>query len=97
MGFFGNVVMNKKKIHMLGMVDGPNEIDLVKHFPIDTWDSSAAVWTGLNGIRFDGSPTGLIDGKFEKEVDFNFHTDDTSLVNTARDNMDYIDRLCSNE
>jgi hypothetical protein len=97
MGFFGNVVMNKKKIHMLGMVDGPNEIDLVKHFPIDTWDSSAGVWTGLNGIRFDGSPTGLIDGKFEKEVDFNFHTDDTSLVNTALDNMAYIDRLCSNE
>ena len=71
-GFFGNCIQNKKKVHMLGMVDGPNEISLVKHFNIDTWDSSAAVWTGLNGIRFDESPTGLIDGKFEKDVDFDY-------------------------
>ena len=61
---------NGKKIHFLGMVDGPNEISLVRDFHIDTWDSSAGVWAGLNGISFDNSPTGLINGKFEKHVDF---------------------------
>ena len=96
-GFFGNCTIHKKKIHMLGMVDGPNEITLLKHFNVDTWDSSAAIWTGLNGIRFDKSPTGLIDGKFEKEVDFNYKCEDNSLIDLARDNMDYIDRLCADE
>jgi len=94
MGFFGNVVINKKKIHMLGMVDGPNEIELVKHFPIDTWDSSAGIWAGFNNIKFDESPTGLVDGKFEKEVDFNHECKDNSLIELALYNMNYIDRLC---
>lgn len=93
-GFFDNCIKHGKKIHMLGMVDGPNEITLVRNFTIDTWDSSAAVWAGLNCIRFDTSPTGLIDGKFEKEVDFNFECKDNSLIDIARDNMDYIDQLC---
>ena len=93
-GFFDNCRKHGKKIHMLGMVDGPNEIDLMRNFAIDTWDSSAAVWAGLNCIRFDTSPTGLVDGKFEKEVDFNFECKDNSLIDIARDNMDYIDRLC---
>ena len=94
MGFFGNVVINKKKIHMLGMVDGPNEIELVKHFPIDTWDSSAGIWASFNNIKFDESPTGLVDGKFEKEVDFNHECKDNSLIELALYNMNYIDRLC---
>ena len=50
---------NNKKIHFLGMVDGPNEISLMRDFHIDTWDSSAGIWTGLNGVQFDWSPTGL--------------------------------------
>lgn len=73
------------------MVDGPNEIALVRDFRIDTWDSSAGVWAGLNGVSFDDSPTGLFDGKFEKHVDFNFKTEDNTLVEMARNNMTYID------
>ena len=67
-----NIVDHSKKLHFLGMVDGPNEIMLVHDFLgyIDTWDSSAAVWAGLNGISFDTTPSGLLDGKFEKHVDF---------------------------
>ena len=80
------------------MVDGPNEIDnlglLSSH--VDTWDSSAAVWCGLNGIEFDNSPTGLINGKFEEEVDFNFSTEDMSLFDKAKKNIEFIDRLCGN-
>jgi hypothetical protein len=86
---------NGKKFHFLGMVDGPNEIMYMNPFRkfIDTWDSSAAIWAGLNGIEFDGSPTGLVDGKFEKEVDFNFKTDDNELIEKAKRNMKEIDKL----
>jgi hypothetical protein len=85
-----------KKIHFLGMVDGPNEITLMSDLAryIDTWDSSAAVWAGLNNISFDDSPTGLVDGKFEVEVDFNFETGDNELFEIAMENMNYIDGLC---
>ena len=81
---------NGKKIHFLGMVDGPMEIPLVRDFHIDTWDSSAAVWAGLNGIAFDHSPTGLFEGKFEKHVDFTSSFDDTTI---AKSNMRVIDNL----
>lgn len=90
---------NDKKIHFLGMVDGPREIELVKeyHDVIDTWDSSAAVWAGLNGIKFDNSPTGLMNGKFEKEVDFSARIEDPEYINTACQNMQYIDKLCEGD
>tara|TARA_B100001109_G_scaffold172829_1_gene141282 strand:- start:88 stop:948 length:861 start_codon:yes stop_codon:yes gene_type:complete len=81
---------NGKKIHFLGMVDGPNEIQLVRDFHIDTWDSSAGVWAGLNGMAFDNSPTGLVNGKFEKHVDFTSSFEDTTI---AKSNIDYIDNL----
>ena len=66
-----------KRFHCLGMVDGPKEIDLLREYQpyIFSWDSSAAVWAGINGIRFDHSPTGLRHGKFEKEVDFGYNGD----------------------
>ena len=88
---------NGKKIHFLGMVDGPNEIELCRQFHIDTWDSSAAIWAGLNKIAFDSSPTGLIDGKFEKEVDFNFSTLDKVRIDLAKSNMKYINDLCEGD
>lgn len=91
------VVDNEKKIHLLGMTDGPNEIKLMAPFRtfIHSWDSSAAVWCGLNGIVFDESPTGLTSGKLEKEVDFNFELEDTqgSLIYNAVANMNYVDNL----
>ena len=89
--------LNGKKIHLLGMVDGPNEIELCGRFHIDTWDSSAAIWAGLNKIAFDGSPTGLIDGKYEKEVDFNFSTLDKVRIDLAKSNMKYINDLCEGD
>ena len=81
---------NGKKIHFLGMVDGPMEIPLVRDFHIDTWDSSAGVWAGLNGLAFDHSPTGVTNGKFEKHVDFQAKFEDTTL---AESNMRVIDNL----
>lgn len=82
-----------KRFHCLGMVDGPNEIELLREFHrfIYSWDSSAAVWAGMNNIVFDGSPTGLMNGKFEKEVDFNAHSTYDDKVNQ---NINYINKLC---
>lgn len=87
---------NGQRVHFLGMMDGPNEIMYASPFAkyVDTWDSSAAVWAGLNGISFDGTPTGLINGKFEKEVDFDEHVFDQSFIDLAKKNMEYIDKLC---
>ena len=87
---------NGQRVHFLGMMDGPNEIMYASPFAkyVDTWDSSAAVWAGLNGIEFDGTPTGLINGKFEKEVDFDHHEFDQSFIDLAKKNMEYIDKLC---
>jgi hypothetical protein len=96
-GILQTIKQNGKKIHCLGMVDGYREVELLcQPFGqyIDTWDSSAAVWYGLNNIAFDGSPSGALNGKYEKEVDFDFHTDDISLKNLALDNMRKIDDLC---
>ena len=83
-----------KKVHFLGMTEGPNEIALMGPYAdfIDTWDSSAAVWAGLNGIQFDNSPTGLVNGKFEVEVDF-YHNSSYNL-DIAKKNIDYIEELC---
>lgn len=97
-GIFETIVRSGKKIHFLGMLDGPNEIQLMgKYVPfIATWDSSAAIWSGLHRIEFDGSPTGLYNGKFVNPVDFNYYTEDDEDIMAARRNMDYIDRLTIN-
>ena len=85
----------KKRFHCLGMVDGPKEINLLREYSdfIFSWDSSAAVWAGINDIRFDASPTGLKDGKFEKEVDFHFAGDHNVLA--VHDNIHYIDCMAT--
>jgi hypothetical protein len=86
---------NGKMIHFLGMVDGPNEITLMSRWldHIDTWDSSAAVWAGMCGIEFDNSPTGLIAGKNEIEVDFDHNSATITQIASALKNIRYIDDL----
>ena len=82
--------------HCLGMVDGPKEIELLSPWAgfIASWDSSAAVWAGLNNVRFDNSPTGLVNGKFELEVDFDYSGDlSVDQVNDVLYNITYIDDL----
>lgn len=92
-GILDDIKDNGKKIHFLGMVDGPNECTLVQDYlwAIDSWDSSAAVWAGMCGISFDNSPTGLIDGKNEIEVDFDHDSGDIASIALAMKNMKYID------
>lgn len=61
------MLLPNKKIHMLGISDTVHEIALMKPytFAIRSWDSSNAVWAGLNGRR-----TSKMLHKFGKEVDF---------------------------
>jgi len=94
-GILEQIHESGKKIHFLGMVDGPNEIGLVSRWLdyIDTWDSSAAVWAGMCDIEFDESPTGLIDGKNEIEVDFDHNSATIAQIASALKNIRYIDDL----
>lgn len=88
---------DKKRFHFLGMVDGPNEIQLVKQFEryIYSWDSSSAIWLGLNGEKYDSSPTGLINGKFELEVNFNIDKipNDTLFIDNIKYNKKIIHKM----
>ena len=92
-------VFTERKFHCLGMVDGPREIELLSRWKkqIFSWDSSAAIWAGLNGIKFDNTPTGLRYGKFEKEVNFNVDDIELSKINKAIYNCQYINRLVRNQ
>jgi hypothetical protein len=96
MGLFKIAKANNKKIHCLGMFDGPNEIMLlekwIRNGTIDTWDSSAAVWAGINDIAFDCSPTGLVDGKVKLHVDFSAEFDE-SKMKRIKHNIEYIDSM----
>jgi hypothetical protein len=94
-GTLERILDSGTKIHLLGMVDGPNEIELLDDYlyAIDTWDSSAAVWAGMCNIAFDNSPTGLINGKNEIEVDFDHNTADHKQIATALNNVRVIDEL----
>ena len=95
-GLFAPGVGVGRPFHCLGMVDGPKEIDLLREYHpyIFSWDSSAAVWAGINGIKFDNSPTGLRNGKFEKEVNFHDSVEHDPYI--VYNNINMIDMMCRN-
>lgn len=88
-----------KRFHCLGMTDGPHEVMLLSSAGfrpyIYSWDSSAAVWAGINTIQFDNTPSGLQNGKYEVEVDFGMQ-DELSLTSKqmVHFNINYINKLC---
>lgn len=85
-----------KKIHCLGMTDGPREIEalseIIRQGYIDTWDSSAPVWAGINDVNFDLTPTGLRNGKIASAVDF-AHPFDQTKIESIEHNITYIEQL----
>lgn len=85
-----DVALNR--LHCLGMTEGPNEIILLHRFwkYFCSWDTSSAVWHGLNGIQYDKSVTGLKNGKYEKEVDFSCSI---QWNDKCKCNINYIDGL----
>ena len=82
-----------KKFHNLGILDGPMEILLLEKYKdyIYSWDSSSAVWAGINGVRYDGSPTGLRYGKIESEVDFFINEEYNADIEY---NIELINNIC---
>lgn len=87
----------RNRFHCLGMTEGPREINLLKPFHKDifSWDSSSAVWHAINGIKYDHSPTGLIKGKLDKEVDFDIEaTTSFDTISRIAYNMDIVDEMC---
>lgn len=85
-----------KRFHCLGMTEGPNEIQLLEpyHRYIYSWDSSAAVWAGINGVQFDHSPSGLTYGKIDSEVDFSYSHEIPTHTKIIHSNIQYINNLC---
>jgi hypothetical protein len=86
-----------KRFHMLGLLDGPRELELVQPFAdhIFSNDSSSPIWHALHGIQYDASPTGLINGKLESEVEFGIQSELTPQdVELIRYNINIIDRFC---
>lgn len=89
------------RFHCLGMVDGPNEISMLRRdFDrfIFSWDSSSAIWAGIHGIIYDKTPTGLREGKLEREVDFSLKVPlDVLFIEGGHErimhNITYINRL----
>ena len=92
--------LTNKRFHCLGMTDGPREIELLNqyHQHIFSWDSSSAIWHGIHEIRYDATPTGLRQGKFEEEVDFNYAKAITVAEESAiHYNMGLIDTMSRGE
>lgn len=95
-GFLEEAVLNNKKLHFLGALDGwPGEVELVRDYwnDIFSWDSSGAVWAGLHNIGYDNSPTGQINGKFEEEVNFDFTTTNQDLIKLAQKNIAILESI----
>lgn len=73
-----------KKIHVLGATDSLAEIELLRpyHDLINSWDSSAAIWSGINGLSVKEQKK-----KFTETVDFDSDLGWTSFCET---NINYI-------
>lgn len=86
----------QKRFHILGMQDMISEIELLQpyHAMIASWDSSSAAWHGINGIRYDNTPTRLKNGKLNTEVDFNWDGEITDeIADNVRHNIELIDSM----
>lgn len=90
--------LTNKRFHCLGMTDGPREIDLLREYSdyIFSWDSSTAIWHGIHDIQYDNTPTGLRNGKYEEEVDFNIElTKEVESLAAIDYNINMIDKMCN--
>ena len=78
-----------KRFHILGMLDAADEVTRLTYYKdmINSWDSSAAIWGGINGIKLEDETK-----KFELAVDFDHPIGDFS-VSLVLDNINYIKGL----
>jgi hypothetical protein len=95
---YDDIYFPRKSFHMLGLIDGPNEIRLMHPFSqlIGSWDSSSPVWAGVKLKYYDESATGLVDGKIKTPVDFDFVSSDQIsdlIFDCIEHNLQYINEL----
>lgn len=85
-GYFDEKLL-VNRIHMLGMLDTVNEIALTRpfHWMINSWDTSAAIWAGINGLDIKKTST-----KLATPVDFACNSANHKAVIA---NIDYINTL----
>jgi hypothetical protein len=90
-----NLNLYKTWYHYLGL-GSPRELLLQRQIGlIDGNDSSSPIWHGINGITYDDSATGLINGKLEAPVNFeieNNHKPD--IYSNIVYNINFIEKLC---
>ena len=77
----------KKRFHILGMLGTVDEIAELKEYEdlINSWDTSAAVWYGVNDVSVIGRTE-----KFTKPVDFDSNLEWNSIV---EENITYMRSL----
>lgn len=82
-----DLVIPKNKIHMLGMTDSVHEVLLMRPWwpYINSWDSSSAVWNGIQGIDVSAMKT-----KNSLSVDFDI---DAKWSIQCTRNIQYIHSL----
>lgn len=78
-----------KKFHILGMLGSVDEIKRLTQYKdlIHSWDTSAAIWYGLNGVSVKGRTK-----KIELAVDFNMPGKEFDY-RLVLDNIDYMRSL----
>lgn len=76
-----NGIRNKrfieKRFHVLGMLGSVDEIERLTHYSelINSWDTSAAYWYGMNGLSVQGRTE-----KFKDSVDFDSELEHTNHI-----------------
>lgn len=83
--------------HYLG-AGSPSEMQILPYLGMaDSMDSSSPIWHGINLISYDDSPTGLINGKIQKHVNFDepqssWQVTRTAITKTIEHNINYVAR-----
>lgn len=91
-----NELVCDKKHHYLGC-DEPRELLMQKLIGVAySNDSSTAFWHAINGISFDKTASGLVDGKTKIPVDFDipFNSADVPLI---KSNMRWLNELMNSQ
>jgi len=82
--------------HFLGCGD-PRELLLMKKLRLAySNDSSTAIWHAYNGITFDNSARGLVNGKIAREVDFYAAQPDLHFESNVKKNIKWIQKILQN-
>ena len=82
-------ILPQNKLHILGMLGTVDEIKRLSYYEdvINSWDTSAAIWYGVNGLSVEGRTE-----KFADAVDFDLPVKNFS-VSLVLDNINYMKEL----